>query len=45
MHDSYTRHACGILTVAATRASRTVDAILLVAGWAITLAPIATFIF
>lgn len=45
MNDSYTRHACGIRTVTPTRASRTVDAILLVAGWAITLAPIATFIF
>ena len=45
MHDSYTRHACGIRTVAATRASRTIDAILLVAGWAVALAPIATFIF
>ena len=45
MNDSYTRNACGIRTVAATRASRTVDAILLVAGWAVALAPIATFIF
>ena len=45
MHDSYTRHACGIRTFTATRASRAVDALLLIAGWAVALAPIATFIF
>ena len=45
MHDSYTRHACGIRTFTATRASRGVDALLLIAGWAVALAPIATFIF
>ena len=38
MHDSYTRHACGIRTFTATRASRAVDAAILIAGWAVALA-------
>lgn len=32
-------------TDAEVRASRAVDALLLIAGWAVALAPIATFIF
>ncbi len=45
MHDSYTRHACGIRTFTPTRASRLIDAAVFAAGWAVALAPIATFIF
>ena len=43
MNDSYTRHACGIRTFTPTRASRAVDALLLIAGWAVLIAKVASF--
>ena len=45
MHDSYTRHACGIRTTTPTRASRLIDAAVFAAGWVALGAKVATLIF
>ena len=43
MNDSYTRHACGIRTFTATRASRLIDAVIFTAAWLVFAAKIASF--